>query len=150
MEVGRLPDLFAGTSGYVRKRIPQGNGDGALAHVPGANSGSSLILHLLITLLIQPSFTAPLLGSTPPFNHMSVSRLPHCISPLLIFDMFHINSPPTHPPFPTHRGFRVISIPIYFLILSLGTCSFVTWDKFFEGNGISVTFFYHPCLSKII
>ena len=150
MEVGRLPGLFAGSGIYVHKRSFQGDGGGALVHAPGSNPGSCLNLHPSLTLLIQPSFTASLLGSTPPFNHMSVSRLPHCISPLLIFDMFHINSPPTHPPFPTHRGFRVISIPIHFLILSLGTCSFVTWDQFFEGNGISVTFFYHPCLSKII
>ena len=82
---------------------------------------------------------------------------PHiCLDPFtlhvtsLLSSILHINFPLTHPHFPTRRGFCVISLPISFLIFSLGTCSFVTWDKFLEGNGIKVTFLSHPCLSQII
>ena len=135
MEIRRLPDLFTGAGGYVHKRGFQGNGGGALVHAPGANSGSCLILHPFLTLLIQPSSTASLPGATP-VNHMSGSRLPHYMSLFLLYFMFHIKFPHTHPPCPTHRGFHVISLPIYFLIFSLGTCSFITWDQFLEGNGI--------------
>ena len=66
MEVGRLPDLFAGAGIYVHKRSFQGDGGGALVHAPGSNPGSCLNLHPSLTLLIQPSFTASLLRSTPP------------------------------------------------------------------------------------
>ena len=43
MEVGRLPDLFEGTSGYIHKRSLQGNDDGTMVHTPGANPESTLI-----------------------------------------------------------------------------------------------------------
>ena len=43
MEFRRLPDLFAGTSGYIPKSNLQGDGGSAMVHIPGANPESSLI-----------------------------------------------------------------------------------------------------------
>ena len=46
MEVGRLPGLFVGTSGYIQKSSLQGDGGDAMVHTPGANPESSLISFL--------------------------------------------------------------------------------------------------------
>ena len=79
MEVGRLPDLFAGISCYVHKRDLQGDGSGALVHAPRANSESGFIPHPFITLLIQPRSTASLPGSTP-LEYMSTPICDYYVS----------------------------------------------------------------------
>ena len=43
MELGRLPDLLADTSGYIHKSILQGDGGGAMVHTPSSNPKYSLI-----------------------------------------------------------------------------------------------------------
>ena len=138
MEFRRLIDLFERTSGHINKRSLQGNGGGSLVHTPGANPKSSLILHPLLMLLIQPkSVTSWNQPHPPTYSYTHVCLKPFTLrATFLILSMIHINLPPTHPHCTTYRRFRVISLPISFLIFSLGTCSFVTWDQFLEGKWI--------------
>ena len=144
MEVGRLPGLFAGAGGYVHKTSFQGNDDGALVHAPRANAVSCLILHPFLTMLIQPCSTASLPGAIPPPTTCPYNAFHIACHPSYYSSMFHIKLPLTHLPCPTHRGFCGISLLIYFLIFSLGTCSLVTWDQFLEINGSKLPYFSHP------
>ena len=104
MEVGRLPDLFSGKSGYFQKISLQGDVGGAQIHAPGTNAGSGFILHSFITLLIQPVFTEYHPGTTTLQPHLCIKNLILYVTSLLSY-MFHINLPPTHPHCPRHHGF---------------------------------------------
>ena len=141
MEVGRLIDLFARTSGYIHKKSLQGNVSGALVHTPDDNPESGLILHPFITLFIQTKiftyWNQPQPSYPPAPSHTHVRLKPFTLRvTFLISSMIHINLPPTNSHCTIYRGFRVISLSISLINFSLGTCFFVTWDQFLEGNGV--------------
>ena len=145
MEVGPLPDLFAGAGGYVHKRSFQGDGVGALVQEPGANSVYCLILHPFLTLLIQPCYTSSIPGANPPTTCTDHAFQITC-HPFYFFSMFHIKLPLTHLPSPTHRGFRVISILISnFLLGNLLLSS--RGINFWRETGSKLRFFSHTFLS---
>ena len=137
MEVGRLPNLFAGKSGYIHKMSLQGDGGVAMVHTSGANPEYSLISFRCLSkknrhfLVPTPPPTHP----TPSHTHVCVKPLTLCVT-FLLSSMIHINFPPSHPHCTTYREFCVISLSIHYLSFSLVTYYFFMWDQFLEGNGI--------------